>query len=97
PCAPLFPYTTLFRSRPAVGGSGVEVYPLPIDDEVVSAGGGVEEGAGRRRLGRQCQVKRPLIHDIGNRLLRYIGELSPIPRDHLRSEEHTSELQSRFD
>src|SRR6266571_6856269 len=69
--------------RPAAGRRGVEVYPLPVDDEVVSAGGGVEEGASRRRLGRQCQVKCPLIHDVGDRLLRCIGELSPIPRDYL--------------
>jgi hypothetical protein len=68
--------------RPAAGSSGVEVYPLPIDDEAVSADGGVEEGASRR-LGRQGQVKCSIIHDVGDRLLRCIGELSPISRDHL--------------
>src|SRR5438045_2919048 len=69
--------------RPAVGSSGVEVYPLLIDAEVVSTGGSVEEGASRHRLGRQCQVKCPLIHDVGDRWLWCIGKLSPIPRDHL--------------
>src|SRR5712691_7384073 len=69
--------------RPAAGSRGVEVYPSPIDNEVVSAGGGVEEDASRRCLGRQCQVKCPLIHDVGDRLLRGIGELRPISRNHL--------------
>src|SRR5437868_9223824 len=74
PRSTLFPYTTLFRSRAAVG--------------VMEAGACV----GRRRIvlsgeadrGRRALVHRAVVPERGGR------------RDE-RSEEHTSELQSRFD
>src|SRR5207249_10907380 len=87
PTPPLFPYTTLFRSRLAsvVGGPHLR----------------------RHRRRRRCLLRmgRPSLghwdrgHAGGRgRDLRSGGRVhpSPVPHD-LRSEEHTSELQSRFD
>src|SRR5207249_9809620 len=59
----LFPYTTLFRSRP-------EQPETPLAKRQVGARGGVWRGAG---VGERRHTRRA------------------------RSEEHTSELQSRFD
>src|SRR5437868_8017014 len=80
----LFPYTTLFRSLHALK-SGVEGRLLVVLDEIDT----VEEhlpavAADLRALERNRQ-------GIG-------GELAEAPVDRCaRSEEHTSELQSRFD
>src|SRR5699024_12604584 len=71
----LFPYTTLFRSRPhaAVGA-------LAVDLDGAHGAGYLVDGAGQRcDLLRQAQAQ-----------LRRISGSD-------RSEEHTSELQSRFD
>src|SRR5699024_12023864 len=85
PCSTPFPYTTLFRSRSAPARP---------------AGGRL--GAGRARQqppGRGS--RRPWRDDAGN--LVPPGEPVPVPAGGLpaagglRSEEHTSELQSRFD
>src|SRR5438874_8023273 len=71
PTSTLFPYTTLFRSRPV----------------------GLRHLHPRRRGGRPQQPHRPAPHRRTGRLDRLIRQvLSPE-----RSEEHTSELQSRRD
>src|SRR5207249_11152449 len=76
PYSPLFPYTTLFRSRDLVlARSGAVVLHH-------RAGRGVRVPRGRVEL-RELRVG----DDPGHRR----------DRDHPRSEEHTSELQSRFD
>src|SRR5207253_9916557 len=88
PTSPLFPYTTLFRSLPA-GQRG-------------RAGGG-------ERRGRPRRVRQPLrplppgdvLLRCRRRLHRRLpapagsGDVGPKPFGSLRSEEHTSELQSR--
>src|SRR5207253_10136251 len=90
PTPPLFPYTTLFRSP----------VPLPEEIDVAVAAPGVEE-----RLGDLVEHfhQRPVPQCCGVGQLPLV--LPPVVeiavRDHLkprrlrRSEEHTSELQSR--
>src|SRR5699024_12881872 len=80
----LFPYTTLFRS----------VAPAGITDAVAGAAGqihglqDVDVGAGHlpvpHQEARRRQGRQAAAHDVGALFLH-------------RSEEHTSELQSRFD
>src|SRR3712207_7037843 len=79
PRSTLFPYTTLFRSRP-----------------------GVEEPHLQRRPLLPAKVNcdhRPVRRDRADReapvLLRAIYLCQLVPRGQVRSEEHTSELQSR--
>src|SRR5207249_11593790 len=85
PSSPLFPYTTLFRSRPRRQRPRRRVGPAVGDGEPVPL-------AGRRRdvapapQGRGCAR--------GGRAPGG-GRLAAEPP--VRSEEHTSELQSRFD
>src|SRR5699024_11784235 len=69
-CSTLFPYTTLFRSRP-LPGRGEPVHRHPA-----------EQGHRLRGCGEDRQARRGQQDD---------GHLVG------RSEEHTSELQSRFD
>src|SRR5207249_10771840 len=87
PRPPLFPYTTLFRSVPAVADHerpladrGREAVHL---DRVARAGAEIVE--------RDAHLPRP-----GDRLPLGAGDLAQLAQ-HPRSEEHTSELQSRFD
>src|SRR3712207_7652595 len=82
PRSTLFPYTTLFRSRPAemslAHPGDRDVRPRPArhgGDRPAAAGGGPEAGPGRAAEPGPA-AERP-------------GQ--PLPR----SEEHTSELQSR--
>src|SRR5690606_41409952 len=70
----LFPYTTLFRSIPAV---------LRVHHAF---------GHARRARGRVDQEQGV---GIGRRQRRMVGHLARAPVTPLRSEEHTSELQSR--
>src|SRR3546814_6774132 len=86
----LFPYTTLFRSRPRGAGQHGLAHPLQ---------GAADLGRARALLGRQVLVARAhrqaigLAHDAAAQDLdreRQVGDHLP---DH-RSEEHTSELQS---
>src|SRR5699024_12151878 len=87
PCAPPFPYTTLFRSEPReldrlggrFRGGLLGVDRLPRRDRLAQRG--------NARL-RHEEVAVDLPRRIGERLIE-IGRV--------RSEEHTSELQSRFD
>src|SRR3712207_7507481 len=79
PRSTLFPYTTLFRSRGQVLGPGRR-------ERVPERGPAAAEPAqGRRGQGRHRERARGgLQHDAVEQVLR-----------HHRSEEHTSELQSR--
>src|SRR5206468_13030820 len=91
PCSPLFPYTTLFRSL--VG--------LPL-----AMGGGEHEMTRRaRRFARQLQARFRLPVDLADERRSSASAESALreagrgARKHKqdRSEEHTSELQSRSD
>src|SRR5699024_12079677 len=90
PNSTLFPYTTLFRSAigalkgPLHGGANEQVMAMLLEI-------GEEENA-IPYIKKKLENKE-LIMGMGHRVYR-TGD----PRaKHLRSEEHTSELQSRFD
>src|SRR3712207_7089842 len=82
PKSTLFPYTTLFRSARAAGGAAA------------AARRGPRPGAriGRRHPPRRPRGGAPGMVRGGDRAALRVGGLTP---EHLRSEEHTSELQSR--
>src|SRR5207249_10689621 len=90
PCITLFPYTTLFRSKMCSAVSFPGILPVKL---IVA-------------LPRQCRLPRnlPSINAVRHNTLlllrsplavRWIWPFVRIER--LRSEEHTSELQSRLD
>src|SRR5947209_15656060 len=82
PRSTLFPYTTLFRSVEQEGGGAEAAAGGGGRGEVVFAdGGGVEEQGGGEPFGRRCGARRWIPDRVRD--------------DSLRSEEHTSELQSR--
>src|SRR3712207_7050823 len=81
PRSTLFPYTTLFRS--------CRIVPCPTcgqRNRVPAA------AAGTPRCGR-CRAALPWLVDAGDADFAEVAEQAPVPV--LRSEEHTSELQSR--
>src|SRR5699024_11427157 len=85
PSPSLFPYTTLFRSRPArvrMDSSGIHLPQRPNLVPVAAAG---------QRL-RQRHVGDTVV-----RIYRCVGRVAVGAGLQPRSEEHTSELQSRFD
>src|SRR5690606_41666116 len=82
PASPPFPYTTLFRSRPAPRGRG---RPAPRRPRRGGLGPRAPRRT-RRRLGGRPR-RHPKARDDG-------AQQAAIARAH-RSEEHTSELQSR--
>src|SRR5207249_7093280 len=87
PATTPFPYTTLFRS--SLKERLLEEGWLTVKQ--VSARLGIDRGTiNKRRL--QGQIKALLCNDHGQWLYWL-----PDPVTSLRSEEHTSELQSRFD
>src|SRR5699024_12265817 len=77
----LFPYTTLFRSS----GPAIErIEKSPIKEMVITDSINLPED---KKIDKVVQVSvGPLIGDAIKRI-----------HEHKRSEEHTSELQSRFD
>src|SRR5206468_12574733 len=84
PRPPLFPYTTLFRS------------------EAVHHRGGAAAGRGDDRDARRSpELRRPAAGDEGRdldeRLEHVDAQDAAIAEERIRSEEHTSELQSRSD
>src|SRR3712207_8418191 len=81
PRSTIFPYTTLFRSRPAGGPELIGRLP----GGVVCCPGGEGEQSRRRTRRRSADQPRPAA-------VRRRGRDETRPR---RSEEHTSELQSR--
>src|SRR5699024_12841873 len=86
--SPLSPYTTLFRSLAAgavlFAAADTYVIVLALPDMMSSVGLDVDE----------LQRAAPVVSGF---LLGYVGMLPLIGRISDRSEEHTSELQSRFD
>src|SRR3989441_8249809 len=86
PRSTLFPYTTLFRSRQSAGRARRRRWDL-----VFRHGGGCEDGGARVRgeheahlgVGTEPRLARPPA-----------GGGSRVSASRLRSEEHTSELQS---
>src|SRR3712207_7312407 len=83
PRSTLFPYTTLFRSKDhRIGAAqlGVQL-PLPI-----APGGNALLGVEVDEQRGESRGLQPLHHPLGDR---------PVPAAVARSEEHTSELQSR--
>src|SRR5207249_11039712 len=93
PPATLLPYTTLFRSAHLGGDGGVALRPARGQRGETHADG--EDDGGQRRsqrpLGKLSGEQRTR-DDAGDRA----GEHREGQR-RIRSEEHTSELQSRFD
>src|SRR5207249_10031716 len=94
PAATRFPYTTLFRSgrteRPDVPGDHVVWWNVGVDDPEA------------RRHGRESEESARDIDDVGRHLdpailVHVEGRPGRIDPGGDRSEEHTSELQSRFD
>src|SRR5690606_40120412 len=84
PTSPLFPYTTLFRSRDSLRPRRLlDRRQLEVRADPVAVRGqeGHQDGAGRENPGRD---EKPRVV-VAERL----------PRLRERSEEHTSELQSR--
>src|SRR5206468_12440771 len=92
PLSPLFPYTTLFRSALIVtpGRRHHPISPVFVDDRHPVAGEINRRGGFRRlrRSGRAASSAAALRECRG-------GDREQ--RDERRSEEHTSELQSRSD
>src|SRR5207249_7342616 len=96
PSPPLFPYTTLFRSNRVLARHpktqfivlhvGNDAENLPYVGECMDRFSNmhVELGARIGELGRQPRMSRKFFEKYQDRIL-------------FRSEEHTSELQSRFD
>src|SRR3712207_7334776 len=83
PRSTLFPYTTLFRSAMAVRADGRLAAPDELDGGDGRRHG---EGEGRERVTAPSDVV------FGDFIL---SSPDTAPSDHERSEEHTSELQSR--
>src|SRR2546430_6611667 len=84
PRSTLFPYTTLFRSP-------LTRRPPPLPSAETGGGDDVQEdrsGPARRRPGSSVQPRPPGHH-------RGVGQRHGDPVTGLRSEEHTSELQSQ--
>src|SRR5207249_11722508 len=82
PCPPLFPYTTLFRSCPYMG-TELAIHSFPHR---------VVVGEGEADAGDRCGRYQRREDQPGKR-----KELDAAGAHLARSEEHTSELQSRFD
>src|SRR5207249_9302422 len=87
PSSTLFPYTTLFRSKPLVGFP--QVMPNPLTNTGDSS-----------RKEFELPVEKDLKKKIRETLLtqeQFLTHVDLIVEVLFRSEEHTSELQSRFD
>src|SRR3712207_7310859 len=88
PISTLFPYTTLFRSVPAVGHPTFE-----LSDTEIEVGIGIHGEPGRQRMPMQpARAVAELMLDPVLSDLDFSGDDGVIL---FRSEEHTSELQSR--
>src|SRR3712207_7789515 len=83
PRSTLFPYTTLFRSL-------ITDFNYP-DVELER---GILEGAGLELLEAHCRTEEDVI-EAGQEVSALLTQYAPITARVLRSEEHTSELQSR--
>src|SRR5699024_12732311 len=91
PSARPFPYTTLFRSQNPGRGIVRHGSSFPRDQTIKGRG-----GTGRR--GRISAAREPLSPvPAGRASYTQAGLLTCAGGDGCRSEEHTSELQSRFE
>src|SRR5206468_12679842 len=93
PCSTLFPYTTLFRSifphRATAAAETHDAEPAGVAALLL------RPGHGRVEIGKQLGVRLGVHqrHELG-----HLGDLGEIAfAEIIRSEEHTSELQSRSD
>src|SRR5207248_7242612 len=96
PPTTLFPYTTLFRSPRVLQVPALQEQPVVGPLEVVP----VRRGPARRHAvgaQRQVQLTQRLLHGVGDLILGQLlaGQVGEVRT--LRSEEHTSELQSPYD
>src|SRR5690606_42059267 len=94
PCSPpqpstLFPYTTLFRSPTSFSGA-LERFPA-IEHHSIRGSVGAKCAAGRARISGFVQRLGSAVRPKATGLFRS----APYPAPGARSEEHTSELQSR--
>src|SRR5207249_10033259 len=91
-CAPLFPYTTLFRSFRAtrVGSETTLARIVALVEEAQGSRAPIQ-----RLADRVAAVFVPAVLVIA--ALTFVGWWLLGPAPSTRSEEHTSELQSRFD
>src|SRR5205807_3622058 len=86
PRSPLFPYTTLFRSKKAAAAfkpDALHCLELGVVDGIVPE----PEGGAHTDPDEAARL-------LGDAIRESLEELEPVPADELRSEEHTSELQS---
>src|SRR5690606_41507123 len=84
PASPLFPYTTLFRSKSTTVGHAREVWPSAVRTASgVSGPGGPTDRPAERSVERDAE--------FGGEGLDHVLHADLVAR----SEEHTSELQSR--
>src|SRR5207249_6164417 len=90
PASTLFPYTTLFRSRLQYPGG-----KRRRDDEPGQERGGEEQARGEEPTRHRGRVARARRARQGSGVRRATRRFDCASR--MRSEEHTSELQSRFD
>src|SRR5207249_10621978 len=93
PAPPLFPYTTLFRSRAMVAATRIPAVRVPLGGTPrwLPLGTVAEKQAALRAVARELQSLPP------GRREALLARLAADLRVEGRSEEHTSELQSRFD
>src|SRR5690554_7499571 len=87
PRSPLFPYTTLFRSK-VIDASGLHVFPGVIDDQVHFREPGLTH---KGTIATESKAA------IAGGITSFIEQPNTVPNavTQERSEEHTSELQSR--
>src|SRR2546422_3415042 len=89
PRSTLFPYTTLFRSQ--------QVVVLVIDRCEINAGPPVTQGVRPKiNAGADRRVGADDLRGVPPAVVFQVPELGGAVREHMRSEEHTSELQSRL-
>src|SRR5206468_4377571 len=95
PTPPLFPYTTLFRSHPSHGASSHRQQPLDAQmvDQFLLQANHVSDGDRRKR--HAPRAARRWIDRARTR--GPAASTEHVGADDVRSEEHTSELQSRSD
>src|SRR5207249_10008658 len=94
PLPTLFPYTTLFRSPPGEGKASKHSWPRAASCGSAAHVSGVLVLAPRRRL-LFCSDRVLVAHSQETSAYAHVPPWCALPPR--RSEEHTSELQSRFD
>src|SRR5207248_6916490 len=91
PTSTLFPYTTLFRSPFLYGELHALLEPT---DPAIRVGRGTER---KRRPNALAYCETRVSLDPCRLLLSHLLELDAVRTHRVRSEEHTSELQSPYD